>query len=83
LSKLELDPESLQIVLNAADNYLLYLKRIKPLKHVRIDGIVFDEITPRELQEYTGEIETAIARLDAAVAAVVETDAHDIVHAWS
>jgi hypothetical protein len=83
MSKLELDPESLQIVLNAADNYLLYLKRIKPLKHVRIDGIVFDEITPGELQEYTSEIETAIARLDADVAAVFETGASEIVHTWS
>jgi hypothetical protein len=55
-----IDRGSLDTILDAAENYLLYLKRIKPLKNVRIDGVVFDLITPEELGEYTGEIETAI-----------------------
>jgi hypothetical protein len=58
------DPEQLDIVLNAAENYLLYLKRIKPLKNVRVDGVVFDTITPLELQEYISDIENSIALLD-------------------
>jgi hypothetical protein len=63
------DSEQLDIVLGAAENYLLYLQRIKPLKNVRIDGVVFDIITPEELREYTTEIDEAIKALDVYVQA--------------